>query len=293
VDRLLRAAEPWLAGAARDARRVRGRWSKRLGRLGRPLYARAGRLTRWSGRRLRPLAVLFLRALGLADRAAHRGAAWSVRQATRASAAIRPERAICAVIVASAACLIAAQFVNYRGVEVGEPGYAGLPGVAAAPEVGLETPVDAHSYVLIPIALLAAALAVFAARRHRAGLGRPVFLLGALCVAVVLLVDRPAGLDASAQLARFSGAEAILTEGFYAEIAAAGGMMLGGLLLVLAPKAAARYHARPCRTRTNLYARAASGLRRRRRRRASSRAKGARRPSPRRSGVASAPASRP
>src|SRR4029077_7371130 len=101
------------------------------------------------------------------------------------------------------------------------------------------------------------------------------------------------GLDVGQLSSRFAGASAVLLDGFYAQIAAAAGLMLGGLLLVLAPRAAARYHARPCRTRTNLFARAASGLRRRRRRRASSRAKGARRPSPRRSGVASAPASRP
>lgn len=294
ADRLLRAAEPVALGLARNARRVRARWSKRLARWGAPLYARAGRLARWGGRRLRPFAVLLLRLLGLADRFARRSAARATRLATRASASITPQRAIGGVIVASAACLLVAQFVDYRGVQVGQPGYAGLPGVASAPEVGLETPVDAHSLVLVPVALLIAALGVVAARRSRpAGLGRTIFLLGALCVAVVLLVDLPAGLDAHAQSLRFSGADAVLTEGFYAQLAAAGGVMLGGLLLILAPKAAARYHARPCRTRTNLYARAASALRRRRRRRASSRGRGARRRSPRRSGVGSAPASQP
>jgi hypothetical protein len=235
VDRLLRSAEPAVLGLARDAARVRARWSKRLARWGRPLYTRAGRLARWAGRRLRPLAVFVLRALGLLDRLSRRTGAQAARLATRASAVITPQRATCGVIVASAACLIAAQFVDYRGVEVGEPGYAGLPGVATAPEVGLETPIDAHSFVLIPVALLAAALGVLAARRGRAGLGRAVFVLGALCVGVVLLVDMPAGLDAGALSGRFSGADAVLSEGFYAQLAAAGGMMLGGLLLALAP----------------------------------------------------------
>jgi hypothetical protein len=235
VDRLLRSAEPAIHGLTRDAARARARWSRRLARWGKPLYARAGRLARWAGRRLRPLAVLVLRALGLLDRLSHRTAAQAARLATRASAVITPRRAACGVVVASAACLIAAQFVDYRGVEVGQPGYAGLPGVATAPEVGLETPIDAHSFVLIPIALAAAALGALAARRGRAGLGRAIFVLGALCVAVVLLVDMPAGLDAGGFAARFSGADAVLAEGFYAQLAAAGGMMLGGLLLALSP----------------------------------------------------------
>jgi hypothetical protein len=293
VDRVLVRAEPVALRVWADGRRGWERWSKRLWRWAKPIYVRAGRLLRWTGRRLRPLGVLGLRLLGLLERRTRRGAALAVRGATRASAAISPERAICAVIVASAACLLIAQFVDYRAVEVGGPGYAGLPEAAQAPTVDAQTPIDAHSYVLVAASLLAAGLAVVAARRRRPQLGRVVFVLGLLSAALVLLVDRPAGLDAGSQASLFSGATAVLEEGFYAELAAAGGLMLGGALLVLAPKAAARYHARPCRTRTNLYARAASGLRRRRRRRASSRGKGARRPSPRPRGEASAPASQP
>jgi hypothetical protein len=293
VDRVLVRAEPVALRAWADGRRGWRRWSQRLRRWARPIYVRAGRLLRWTGRRLRPLGVLGLRLLGLLERRARRGAAWAVRAATRASAAISPERAICAVIVASAACLLIAQFVDYRAVEVGGPGYAGLPEAARAPTVDAQNPIDAHSYVLVAVSLLAAGLAIAAARRRRPRLGRVIFVLGLLGAALILLVDRPAGLDAGSQASLFSGATAVLEEGFYAELAAAGGLMLGGALLVLAPKAAARYHARPCRTRTNLYARAASGLRRRRRRRASSRGKGARRPSPRPRGGASAPASQP
>ncbi len=181
--------------ARADARRAHARWSRRLLRWGGPVYAGAGRLARWAGRRLRPLGVLALRLLGLAERRARRAAAWAVRTSTRAGAVITPERAICGVIVASAACLLASQFVDYRGVEVGGPGYAGLPEAARAPTVGVETPVDAHSYLLVPVALLAGGLGVAAARSQRRRLGRGVFVLGLLTVAVVLLVDRPAGLD--------------------------------------------------------------------------------------------------
>jgi hypothetical protein len=293
VDRVLVRAEPIALRLRADARRGWARWSKRLLRWGKPVYVRIGRLLRWTGRRLRPIGVLALRLLGLSERGLRRLGAWAVRASTRASATITPERAICGVIVASAACLLASQFVDYRGVEVGGPAYAGLPEVAQAPTVGLQTPVDAHSYVLVLVALVTAGLGVAAARTHRRRLGRIVFALGLLTVAVVGLVDRPAGLDVGSQTSLFAGATAVLKEGFYAELAAAAGMILGGLLLVLAPKAAARYHARPCRTRTSLYARGVSALRRRRPRRASSRGKDVRRPSPRRRGGASAPASQP
>lgn len=282
-----------------------------------PLLQRLVRRLRRMGarvwRRLRPFAVWLFRLLAALERRLLRARDVVVRASTRASAVLTPQRAIGLVIVASAACLAVSQFVDYRAVEVGQPGYAGLP-AAEPPAVAAETAGAAHSYVLLPVALLAAALAMSAfpaprTPRRRAesrristeivpsavkrgqGLGRIVFLLGALALGVALLVDLPAGLDAGEQTSRFSGATAVLFDGFYAEIVAAIGLMLGGVLLVVAPKAAARYHARPCRTPTNLFARAASALRRRRRRRASSRGRATRRRSRRRSGEVSAPAS--
>lgn len=256
----------------------------RIARRGRSL---AGRL----GRRLRPAAVFLLRRLAWLERRLLRVKSRAARAATRASGVLTPQRAICLAILASAAALIVSQFVDYRAVEIGQPGYAGLP-AAEAPTVGAKTAGEAHAYLLVPLALVAGALALAALRNERRrGLGRIVFALGAVALAVALLVDLPAGLDASTESVRFSGAEAVLYDGFYAEMAAAAGLMLGGALLVLAPKAAARYHARPCRTRINLFARAASALRRRRRRRASSRARATRRGSRRRKGAVSAPAS--
>ncbi len=273
LNALLVGAAPRLATAAR-----RGR-------------AALAPAARWAARWLRPATARLFRLLSALERRLLRLAALAQRAATRASAVLTPQRAICLTILAAAACLIAAQFVDYRAVEIGQPGYAGLP-AASPPTAGAETAGEAHSYLLIPVALLAAALALVALRNERRfGLGRVVFALGLLSLAVVLLVDLPAGLDASAEAVRFTGAEAVLYDGFYAQIAAAAGLMLGGALLVAAPKAAARYHARPCRTRTNSFARAASVLRRRRRRRASSRGKGARRGSRRRNGAVSAPAS--
>jgi len=259
----------------------------RLAKTGRAVQARGRRLAH----RLRPVGVFLLRGLALLERWLLRGTTQARRGATRVSAVLTPQRATCLTILAAAACLIAAQFVDYRAVEIDQLGYAGLPS-ATAPTVDVKTAGQAHAFLLVPVALLAALLALVALRNEgRRGLGRVIFVLGLISLAVILLVDLPAGLDAGVQSSRFTGAKAVLYDGFYAQIAAAAGLMLGGALLAVAPKAAARYHARPCRTRTNLFARAASGLRRRRRRRASSRGKGGRRASRRRNGAVSAPAS--
>jgi hypothetical protein len=283
----LRGFGPGLAAATRKLDRAADRQLRRAW----PAIARTGRLARAVATRLRPVAVLLFRLMARLERGLLRSAALAGRAATRASAVLTPQRAICLTIVGSAVCLIVTQFVDYRAVEIGQSGYAGLP-AASAPTVGGERAGEAHAFLLVPVAVLAAGLALAAMRNERRrGLGRIIFALGLLSLGVILLVDLPAGLDVGAEASRFSGAEAVLYGGFYAQIAAAAGLMLGGALLVAAPKATARYHARPCRTRTNLFARVASGLKRRRRRRASSRAKGARRASRRRSGEASAPAS--
>jgi len=291
VSNRVRAAARVAVAATRRVDRAANRlllwaWTP-IARLGRSARRLGGRVAR----RLRPLGVLLFRGLSRLERLLLRARDLAVRAATRASGVLTPRRAIGATVLASAACLAISQFIDYRAVEVGQPGYAALP-AASAPTVGAEAAGRAHAYLLVPLALLAAALALAALRNERRrGLGRAIFVLGLLALAVALLIDLPAGLDAGAQASRFSGASAVLLDGFYAEIASAAGLMLGGLLLVAAPEAAARYHARPCRTPINLFARAASGRRRRRRRRASSPGGAARSGSQRRSGAVSAPAS--
>jgi hypothetical protein len=254
----------------------------KLARWARSLRATAVRAGKAAGKRLRPVGVLVLRGFSRGERAMRRASAAATRAATRASAVITPQRAVCGVVLAAAACLVVAQFVTYRSVEIGQPGYAGLE-AAAPPTAGAQTPVDAHSYLLIPIALLAGAAAIAALSQKRRGLGRAVVALGLLSIAVILLVDLPAGLDEGVLASRFAGATAVLDSGFYAQLAAAAGLVIGGLL----------YYARPCRIRINLSGRVASARRRRRRRRDSSRRRAARRPSRPRSGAASARASRP
>jgi hypothetical protein len=248
----------------------------------RQLRVRGIRVARALGKRLRPLAVLALRGLGRAERLLRRLSAISVRGATRASALLTPARGIALLILASAICLVLSQWVTYSSVEIGQPAYVGLTS-ASAPTVAGETAGAAHSYVLVPLGLVAALVATMMLRTERRGLARIVVGLGLLCIALILIVDLPAGTDVGAQSSRFSGATAVLQGGFYGELAAAAGLLIGGLL----------YYARPCRIPINLSGRAASARRRRRRRRDSSPRKGARRPLRPRSGAASARASRP
>jgi hypothetical protein len=264
--------------AASRIERLRPPLTRRLRRM----HATGARLAKAFGNRARPIGVFVLRVFAKAERWLRRAASAATRGATRASAVVTPQHAVCAVVIASAICLIVSQFVTYRSVEIGQPGYADLA-AAAPPTVGAKTAGEVSSYVLIPIALLAAIAGAMALRSGRRGLGRVVIALGLLSLALILIVDLPVGLDVGAQASRFSGATAVLEAGFYAQLAAAAGLVIGGLL----------YYARPCRIRINLSGRAASARRRRRRPPDSSRGRAARRPLPRRSGGASAPASQP
>jgi len=224
------------------------------------------RLVALTGPPLRAAAALLFRLLASSERLLRRFAAAAARATTAASRVITPQRAIGSTILAVGICLVVSQFVDYRGVEIGQASYAGLPDVAAPPTVDVRTAGEAHSYLLIPIGLLAAALGALGMVRDRRRIGLLVAALGLIAVAVILLVDLPAGLDVGSQSSRFAGASAVLQKGFWAELAAAAGLVLSGLL----------YYARPCRIRINSSGRAASAQRRRPRRQASSQAKVAR-----------------
>ncbi|HYJ20796.1 MAG TPA: hypothetical protein VEW07_02085 [Solirubrobacterales bacterium] len=258
------------------------RWSRRVDRAANralerihPILARGAHQTRTLakrtgavvGPRLRPLGVVLFRAIARGEAWVRAGSAAALRGATRASAVVTPRRAIGFAIAAAGGCLIASQFLDYRAVEIGQSGYAGFGSVARPPTVDVRTAGDAHAYLLVPLGLIAIALGAFAAARERRRLGLAVAALGLAAIAVILLVDLPNGLDAGAQTSRFAGAEAVLEDGFYAELAAAAGLVVAGLL----------YYARPCRIRTNSSGRAASARRRRPRPPASSPARVARR----------------
>jgi len=215
---------------------------------------------------LRPLLALLFKGLATVEGALRWLCRALVRGATAAAAVVTPDRAAAAVLIAAAACLVASQFIDYRAVEIGQPGYAGLPQVAKAPTVDVRTAGAAHAYLLVPLGAAAVVLGAVALVQERRRIGLLVAGLGLLAAAVTLLLDLPSGLDVGSQSSRFAGASAVLEDGFFAELAAAGGMVLAGLL----------YYARPCRIPINLSGRAASARRRRRRPPVSSRAKVAR-----------------
>ena len=253
------------------------RWSRAVDRAGNRALERAhpgvvrvrhyeARAWAWLWPRLRPLLALLFRGVAQLERGIRRLCRLLVRLATAASEVVTPARAAAVVLIAAGACLAISQFIDYRAVEVGQPGYAGLPGVAHAPTVQARTAGAAHAYLLVPVGLAAIALGLLALVRERRNLGLLVAGLGLLSIVVILLVDLPTGLDEGSQTSRFAGATAVLEDGFFAELAAAGGMVLAGLL----------YYARPCRIRTSWSGRAASARRRRPRRQASSRARVAR-----------------
>jgi hypothetical protein len=146
---------------------------------------------------------------------------------------LTPARGALLVTVGAAACLVLSQFVYYRGVEIGQPGYGQVAQIASAPQVDLQRAGEAHSYLLIPLAVFAvlmAAIAAFAGRRRAAEL---VALAGVAGLAVTLLIDLPSGLDAGSAGVRFSGAHAVLREGFYAQLAACAGLVICGAALSL------------------------------------------------------------
>jgi hypothetical protein len=222
------------------------------------------------GRAIRPALMWFFRALALVEAALRALGAGAARVATLGASVLTPRRALGTALFTAGGLLVVSQFLDYHGVQIGGPGYVGLPDVAKPPTVDLQTAGHAHSYVLVPVGAIAALLGLVLILRggraaRLAALG--AIVLGAASVAVILLIDLPHGTDVGAQSSRFAGASAVLEKGFSAELAASGAMLLCGLL----------YYARPCLIRINLSGRAASARRRRPRRRASSRATVARR----------------
>ena len=127
------------------------RWTRQVDRAGNRLLERAHPPLRRAGHVARPLVAPVLAFLALWGRRAvalalqgagsarprWRGppARGAVRGATWLSAVLTPRRAAAATIVAAAGALVVSQFLDYRGVEIGGPAYAGLPDVAQPPAV--------------------------------------------------------------------------------------------------------------------------------------------------------------
>jgi hypothetical protein len=156
--------------------------------------------------------------------------------------ALTPLRATLAVTAIAALLLGVSQFVDYRGVAVGVQDYAAysdVEPVAPAPQVDRQPAGEPHSYLLVPVAVLALVLLV-ACVRGRWQLGRVISLLGLAVIAVSVIIDAPAGLDEGSQALAYASVEAQLVEGFYVQLVCGAVLVAGGLLVTHYARAARR-----------------------------------------------------
>jgi hypothetical protein len=176
----------------------------------------AGGAILWAERAVRPYLIAALRGL-------RRALAFAERVVT-------PERALAVVVVAVAVVLAISQFVDYRGVEIGAPAYEGVEAVAPAPQTDREQTGSVHGYAMVPVAvvMIAAALLALGGRWR---LARVIPLLGALVIAVSLLLDARRGLDEEGAGIAYEGANAVLIEGFWLQLSSAAVLIPAGLLL--------------------------------------------------------------
>jgi hypothetical protein len=146
---------------------------------------------------------------------------------------VTPRSTVAFVGIAAAVGLGISQFFDYHGVAVDAPNYAGEVGaVANVPITGTETAGSAHLWILIPVAVAAVVL-IIGAYRGEKRLAGAVALCGLLGLGVALAIDLPQGLDAGRPGLAFSGSEAVLLQGFWAEVACSAVLVLCGGLLAL------------------------------------------------------------
>lgn len=144
---------------------------------------------------------------------------------------VTPVNTVATMGLGCAVALGVAQFIDYTGIAVGEPLYQDdAANVAPVPLTELEKTGSAHYYALLPLALAAGVLIVLT-RLGRWRLGRVVALLGAIGLAVTLLIDRPQALDAGPLADAYAGSEAKLLDGYWAQLVASAGLILFGPLL--------------------------------------------------------------
>jgi hypothetical protein len=211
----------------------------------RPVVAPVGRFAGWIAPRITGALMFVIKLFAalialLAELGAVAGT-W-LAERTRAIAAatargaqrhVTPLSTVAFVGIAAAVGLGVSQFFDYHGVAVDAPNYAGEVGsTAPAPIVGTDTAGSAHLWVLIPIAAAAVVLVV-ATYRGQTRFAPAVFLCGLLSLAVALAIDLPQGLDAGRPGLAFSGSEAVLLQGFWAEVSSSAVLMLCGGLLAL------------------------------------------------------------
>jgi hypothetical protein len=150
---------------------------------------------------------------------------WGEREVT-------PARGLCVVALAATVTLGAAQFRDYRAVEVGAAAYQQVAGVATAPEVGQESPRSAHGVSVFAIAVVSLFVTVFAAARNWR-LSRLLLFLGAAVVLISLIVDAPQGVRAGSVALDYEGADAVLLGAFWTQLFSGVTLMVVGPLLAV------------------------------------------------------------
>jgi hypothetical protein len=208
--------------------------TRRRAKAAQPKVAAAGRKS-WA--LLAPIIAIPFVALAFAERGIRRAARLAARVISAVIAFgdrhVTPGRAVLLVTIVTAGCLIASQYQDYRGVEVGQPGYIPVEATVSADQVDIETPRDAHGSWLLILAGIAIVAAVAAAVTRRRALGLVVSAVGVAGLLISLLGDRPEGLDAGQTAVAYAGTNAVLLDGFYAQVAACGVLIAAGLLVAL------------------------------------------------------------
>src|SRR5262249_5437743 len=132
---------------------------------------------------------------------------------------VNPRSTVAFVGVCAAVGLGVSQFFDYHGVAVDAPAYAGALGAEVpVPITDTHTAGRAHLWALLRVAALAAILMV-AACRGRPRLAAGVAACGLVGVAVAVAIDLPQGLDVGRPGLAYTGTQAELLEGFWAEVA--------------------------------------------------------------------------
>jgi hypothetical protein len=144
-----------------------------------------------------------------------------------------PRRATYAVAGAGVIVLGVSQFLDFRAIEVGRSGYSAVQEIARAPRVDVQTPMDAHSVLLLLVAALAAGCLAALALTGRRLFGIGLSLAGLATIAVAALVDLPQGLDTEEAAIAFTGVAAVLLTGFWLQVAAGVVLAATGLLLAV------------------------------------------------------------
>lgn len=153
------------------------------------------------------------------------------RGVANASRTLTPIRIGTFSCLIAAGLLIGSQFLDYRGVAVGEALYKGQIAVdAPAPITATAVTGDAHFWVMIPIALIAALVSIASLRSGNQRLGVLVCALGLIAAGIALAVDLPKGLDPVSALP-YSDATTRLLGGFWAELFAGVALIVSGGVL--------------------------------------------------------------